>query len=135
MEVQEVLLYCAREVMGTDATDGGGGRQQERVTINKEFASFDAFVSDYVSNISRSGVFVRSESPLPVGTRVNLQFTVLMDQVETIEGEGRVVRVHSDPSGMGVVFTQLSAYSKQLIERLLTRGAAAGAPDDGAAED
>jgi uncharacterized protein (TIGR02266 family) len=95
-------------------------RLDERVTINKEFESYDAFISEYVTNISRSGVFIRSKSPLPVGTQVNLRFTVIMDDIETVEGIGEVARVHQDPEGMGVVFTELSSYSKGLIEKLLT---------------
>ncbi|MFO0555084.1 MAG: PilZ domain-containing protein [Polyangiaceae bacterium] len=100
--------------------EGDESRREERVTINKEFESYDAFINEYVTNISRSGAFVRSKAPLPVGTRVNLRFTVIMDDIETIEGEGEVVRVHDDPPGMGVVFTELSSYSKGLIDRLLT---------------
>jgi hypothetical protein len=96
-------------------------RDEERVTINKEFESFDAFINEYVTNISRSGVFVRSKSPLPVGTLVNLRFTVIMNDIESIEGEGEVVRVEEDPPGMGVVFKRLTTYSQQLIEHLLTR--------------
>lgn len=96
-------------------------RADERVTINKEFESFDAFIHEYVTNISRSGVFIRSKSPLPVGTEVNLRFTVIMDDIETIEGTGKVVRVEDDPAGMGVVFVNLSSYSRVLIERLLMR--------------
>ncbi len=95
-------------------------RKEDRVTINKEFESFDAFVSEYVSNVSRSGVFIRSRTPLAIGTKVNLKFTVLMDEIETVEGVGQVVRVEDDPPGMGVVFTQLSGYSKGIIEKLLT---------------
>lgn len=95
-------------------------RTEERVTINKEFESYDAFINEYVTNISRTGAFVRSKSPLPVGTKVNLRFTVIMDDIETIEGEGEVVRVHDDPAGMGVVFTELSNYSKGLLDKLLT---------------
>ncbi|HEY4122240.1 MAG TPA: PilZ domain-containing protein [Byssovorax sp.] len=94
-------------------------RQDERVTINKEFESYDAFIAEYVTNISRTGVFVRSKTPLPVGTKVNLTFTVIMDDIETIEGVGEVVRVHDDPPGMGVVFKGLSSYSANLIEKLL----------------
>ena len=101
--------------MGTD-------RQDQRVTINKEFESFDAFVSDYVSNISRTGVFVRSSNPLPVGTKVNLRFTVLMDSIETVEGVGEVVRINDDPPGMGLVFVELSKTSQAIIQRLLTGG-------------
>jgi hypothetical protein len=96
-------------------------RDEERVTINKEFESFDAFIHEYVTNISRSGVFIRSKSPLPVGTPVNLKFTVIMNDIETIEGRGEVVRVEADPPGMGVIFTELTGYSKNLIEWLLTR--------------
>lgn len=96
-------------------------RRDERVTINKEFESFDAFINEYVTNISRTGVFIKSRHPLPVGTRVNLRFTVIMDDVETIEGVGEVVRVETNPPGMGVVFTDLATYSKDLIEKLLTQ--------------
>src|ERR1700727_2257573 len=87
--------------------DGG-----DRVTINKEFESFDAFIQEYVTNISRTGVFIKSQQPLPIGTQVNLRFTVIMDDIETIEGVGEVVRVEASPPGMGVVFRELSAYSK-----------------------
>jgi len=93
----------------------------ERLTINKEFESFDAFIQEYVTNISRTGVFIKSSTPLTVGTRVNLRFTVIMDDIETIEGVGEVVRVEKDPPGMGVVFRELSSYSKGLIDKLLTQ--------------
>jgi hypothetical protein len=96
-------------------------RGDERVTINKEFESFDAFIQEYVTNISRTGVFIKSQQPLPIGTRVNLRFTVIMDDIESIEGVGEVVRVEASPPGMGVVFRELSAYSKGLIEKLLVQ--------------
>lgn len=96
------------------------GRQEERVTINKEFDSFDQFIQEYVTNISASGAFIKSKTPLPIGTEVNLRFTVIMDDIETIEGIGEVVRVETDPPGMGVVFKELSSYSQQLIQKLLT---------------
>ena len=63
-------------------------RADERMTINKEFESFDAFIHEYVTNISRTGAFVRSKQLLPIGTRVDLKFTVIMDEIETIEGVG-----------------------------------------------
>jgi hypothetical protein len=107
------------EVRNMDENDGIKPRDA-RVTINKEFESFDAFIHEYVTNISRTGAFVKSKDPLPVGTRVNLKFSVIMDDIETIEGVGEVVRVERDPPGMGVVFTEVSQYSQHLIERLLT---------------
>lgn len=96
-------------------------RKDERVTINMEFESFEAFVHEYVANVSRTGAFVRTPEPLAVGTQVNLRFTVIVSDVETIEGIGEVVRVQDDPPGMGVVFTEISQSSKSLLARLLTR--------------
>ena len=96
-------------------------RGEDRLTINKEFESFDAFIQEYVTNISKTGVFIRTQSPLPVGTKVNLCFSVITDTVETIEGEGEVVRVETNPAGMGVVFRELSTYSRELLEKLLVR--------------
>src|SRR5271170_6782695 len=102
-----------------DANDNK--RSDQRVTINKECESFDAFIQEYVTNISRTGVFIKSSTPLDIGTRVSLRFTVIMDDIETIEGIGEVVRVERDPPGMGVVFRELSVYSKGLIDKLLTQ--------------
>ena len=100
-------------------------RQADRLTINKEFESFDAFIHEYVTNISKTGVFIKSKTPLPIGTRVNLRFTLIMDDIETIEGTGEVVRVEEDPAGMGIVFTELATESKTLIDRVLHTSAAA----------
>ena len=97
------------------------GREEPRLTINKEFDSFDQFIQEYVTNISRTGVFIKTKQPLPIGTTVNLRFTVIMDDIESVEGEGEVVRVETDPPGMGVVFRKLSGYSQGLLEKLLTQ--------------
>jgi uncharacterized protein (TIGR02266 family) len=100
-------------------------RIETRQTVNLDFASVEEFINEYVSNISRSGVFIKSDEPLPVGTRVTLKFTVIMDELETIEGVGEVVRtIEKAPgiqAGMGVVFISLTGYSRQLIERVLVR--------------
>ncbi|MEN9579435.1 MAG: hypothetical protein RJA70_2444 [Pseudomonadota bacterium] len=98
------------------------GREEPRLTINKEFDSFDQFIQEYVTNISKSGVFIRTKQPLEIGTKVDLRFSVIMDDIQTIEGEGEVVRVQDDPPGMGVVFRKLNHYSEDLLQRLLTGG-------------
>ena len=95
-------------------------REGERLTINKEFESFDAFIQEYVTNISRTGVFIKASHPLPVGTQVNLRFTVIMDDIETIEGVGEVVRVEKEPLGMGVAFRELTPESQELLDKLMS---------------
>lgn len=101
--------------MGEEKRAGG------RLTINKEFDSFDQFIKEYVTNISETGVFIKTSDPLPIGTKVDLRFTVIMEDIETIEGVGEVVRVEADPPGMGVVFKELGTYSEKLIRKLLTQ--------------
>jgi uncharacterized protein (TIGR02266 family) len=108
------------------STDREQNRRNEgRIAVNREFASAEEFLAEYVANVSRSGVFIRTDDPLPVGTKVALRFTVILDELETIEGVGMVVRRvppgPAGPAGMGVVFTELTAYSKQLLEKIITR--------------
>lgn len=90
----------------------------ERLSVNQEFAAVEQHLSEYVVNVSRTGAFIRSKDPLPVGTRVNLRFAILLDEIEVIEGVGEVVRVETSPQGMGVIFRRLSESSIRLLERL-----------------
>ncbi|MFU8802442.1 MAG: PilZ domain-containing protein [Bradymonadaceae bacterium] len=98
-------------------------RQHTRVDINLEFRCIEDYISEYVSSMSPGGVFIRSKKPLPMGTKVTLKFSVIVDDIETVDGEGQVVRVDSSAEnmGMGVAFTRLSADSKELIDRLMAK--------------
>lgn len=101
-------------------------RIDARRTINHEFSSVEQFISEYVVNLSRSGVFIKSDDPLPVGTQVNLRFSVVFEDLEIIEGLGEVVRVVAPGTpdatpGMGVVFVELTQVSRELVERILVR--------------
>jgi len=102
-----------------------GQRIEPRSVVNRDFHGVEEFVAEYVANISRTGAFIRTEEPLAIGTRVALRFTVIMEDLETIEGIGVVVRVvapgGAEPGGMGVVFTELTSYSRELIDKIMTR--------------
>jgi hypothetical protein len=86
-----------------------------RVSINEEFAPVEAFIDEYVADISASGVFIRSKDPLPVGTHVDLRFSLILDELHVIEAAGEVVR--HGPRGMGVAFRMLSLDAAQLVGR------------------
>ena len=111
--------------MSTDLS-GAHQRQHLRVDVNHEFHAIEEYIAEYVSNISQGGVFIRSKNPLPLGTRVMLKFSIIVDDVETVEGEGEVVRVERGPKemGMGVAFTRLTAQSKELIDGIIARAQA-----------
>ncbi len=98
-------------------------RNHDRVPVNQEFACISDYIAEYVTSISPGGVFIRSQKPLPVGTRVDLTFSVILDDVETVHGEGEVVRVQNEEGnkGMGVAFTKLNAKSKEFIDQIMER--------------
>lgn len=102
-------------------------RQHRRVLVNQEFECIDDYIAEYVTNISQGGVFIRSKNPLSQGTRVTLQFSLILDDLEEVCGEGEVVRVNHSPenSGMGVAFTRLDARSKELVDEICLRAGVA----------
>ena len=100
-------------------------RVAPRNHINRDFASVDEFIREYALNVSLGGCFIRTNEIVPVGTEVNLKFTVIVDDFETIEGLGKVVRVvppgRGEPPGVGVVFTSLTDNSRNVLVRLFLR--------------
>ena len=117
----------------TAAAKAGGGAdggkpsktsrpRYRRLNVNLEFESLAQF-TQYVSNISRTGCFLRSRDPWPVGTRLKLRFTLLADDPEILEGLGEVVRVSERPRGMGLKFLQLPLATRRVIDRLLAKRA------------
>lgn len=90
-----------------------------RVRVNQEFAPIAHAINEYVSDISGSGVFVRAKAPLPVGTRVNLKFSLILDELHLVEAQGEVVRTSMLPRGMGVVFRGLSPAAARIIDHAL----------------
>ncbi len=78
----------------------------------------------YIRDISVSGLFIRTESPDPVGSTTNLRFSVILDQLVTVEGTGLVVRSVPPgglgPAGMAVRFTRLTTVAEDAIVRVVS---------------
>ncbi len=107
---------------GSESERREDGSAEERVTINKEFESFDAFIQEYVTNISRTGVFVRATDAAPGRDEGEPPVhRVIMDDIETIEGVGEVVaRAGRSREDGRRSSRELSGYSQGLIDKLLT---------------
>lgn len=71
-------------------------------------------------NLSRSGMLIRTEDTLPVGTTVEAEFS-LPGQSEPIEAEGRVVRmtVPGEIPGIALNFEKLPESSRRRLETFL----------------
>ncbi len=91
-----------------------------RVDVNIEFDSLER-LGAYMTNVSKSGAFIKSREPWPVGTRLRMRFTLLLDDPEFLEGLAEVVRISERPRGMGVTFLELTERSRLLLARLLSR--------------
>lgn len=95
-----------------------------RVRVRAE--NVDEFVDQFAHNISKGGLFLRSQKPYPVDTE--LQFEILLkDGSKVLRGKGKVTWSQPSPGpgekprncGMGVKFIGLDAASKELVERIL----------------
>ena len=53
-------------------------------------ATVDEFIEQYSADISKGGIFIKSEEPLPPGTLLKFEFQ-LKDNSPLIQGVGRVV--------------------------------------------
>jgi len=109
-----------------DDEDGAERRIHERfdATVKVDYASGETFLFAYLSNISEMGIFVRTESPLPIGTRLRLRFHI--DEADALELDGEVmwinpVRVAGDNlnPGMGVAFANLSTDQREQLVALV----------------
>jgi Tfp pilus assembly protein PilZ len=94
-------------------------RREERIPINDEFGR-SAAGENWVSDLSLGGVFVHTEELLPVGTMIELRFTILIDDPVVIEAFGKIVRHSHKPRGMGVEFAALQPEMQARIEEVLT---------------
>lgn len=88
-----------------------------------EYASFREFVERSVGCLSRDGIYVETERPRPVGSRVGLELQV-SDGFRLLKGLGEVVWVRAaegDPaaSGMGIRFQGLDGASRRLLDKVV----------------
>jgi uncharacterized protein (TIGR02266 family) len=102
-------------------------------------ANLDEFREQYSIDLSRGGLFIKSKSPMAVGTLLKFEFQ-LKDKSRLIHGVGRVVWVRSveqaseaAPPGMGIKFIKMDAESRALVQEIVeARGDAPGRFDQGA---
>jgi len=102
------------------------GRCHERVALalEVEYRSAGAFLVAYSANLSKGGMFVETEEPLPVGTEISMRFAVPGEE-ESIDVIGVVAWVQAWrtarlPRGMGLRFEQLDERYGEAIDRIVS---------------
>jgi len=99
--------------------------QRFEASVAVDYTSGETFLFAYLQNISEMGIFVRTDYPAPVGTRLRLRFQV--DETEeplTLDGEVawinplREIGDNLNP-GMGVRFTELTPDKREAVVGLV----------------
>jgi uncharacterized protein (TIGR02266 family) len=105
-------------------------RRTLRTQVIFEDESGEGFIYFYSTDLSMGGLFLESDIPLKLGTRVFLSFT-LRDGEAPLRTIGRVVRVERETAeslivvGMGVQFSDLSDSTRQAIQDYVGESASA----------
>jgi hypothetical protein len=96
-------------------------RRQSRLPIEiwMEEVSGDDVYFRRTSNISEGGVFFDRAIPHPVGTVLNLRFT-LPDHPDLLEARGEVTSISKDGLGMGVRFIEISGNGSERLSAYLS---------------
>ena len=102
-------------------------RQHPRapMALKVEYTQLNRFFSDYTSNISKGGTFIRSDRPLKVGTEFIFHLHVparespieLSGRVAWVNSQGRKEVPEIDELGMGILFIYEGADEKAKLER------------------
>jgi type IV pilus assembly protein PilZ len=115
---------------GVDNRKGADRRVHERVLVDIEvdYKADDTFLFAYITDISAMGIFVQTNNPEPVGTRLNLCFRTpkaLGGQPMELEGEVIWVNPHRPGSsdgrnpGMGIRFADLAPHQRDEVLRMV----------------
>jgi len=103
-------------------------RQWQRVLVDLEvdYGNQENYLFAYIRDISATGIFVRTNSPEPPGTRLNLRFTP-HGAKDPLELEGEVIWINpyrpGQPDnlhpGMGIRFIGLSDDERRRLSELI----------------
>ena len=103
---------------------GAERRKDLRIDVNikVDYSTKGMFVSNYVTNLSKGGVFIQTNDPLPIQSQIHLTM-ILPDFNIKIEAQGKVTWTYdikkgtsSIVPGMGIKFTDLPEQHRALIE-------------------
>lgn len=99
--------------MTSMGSDNVSNREHSRVpsTALVEYRSASSFLIAYASNMSRGGLFLETDSQLPIGTELAIRFSVPgADRIEILARVAwrRDVSDHDGPKGLGLEFGDLT---------------------------
>lgn len=121
----EFSLPSKRDVEETLAAVAEEHRASQRVAVAVDIhlASESHFFSGLSGDISEGGLFLSTYRPLPIGSTVDLEFSLPGSDVPVqARGEVRWLREHStgQPRGVGIAFDELAEDDRERVHRFCT---------------
>ena len=97
-----------------------GSRVAVIMPVRVRYESVLDFVETQSMNISRTGMFIGTDDPAPLGHRIDFEFS-LSDGYTLLRGTAEVVRVvkGGTANGMGIRFVDLDEANRGLIDRIV----------------
>jgi uncharacterized protein (TIGR02266 family) len=101
-------------------------RAPASLKVKYKSANVDQFIEQFGTDVSRGGMFIKTKTPLEMGTLLKLELQ-LSDASPVIQGMGRVCwrrAASADPGlpvGMGLKFIKLEDLSRATIERIVEK--------------
>ena len=118
-----------QEAVSSQFIDGIERRGSPRAdfVVRVNYQTVDSLFSEFARNINDGGIFVETETPQPIGTKVELEFK-LPGAEQPVEVFGNVVRsisvdlVDSDGTpGMAIEFENLDSDVRQRINEIIQK--------------
>jgi uncharacterized protein (TIGR02266 family) len=105
----------------TSAERRTGSRAAVVMPVRVRYESVLDFVETQSMNISRTGMFIGTDDPAPIGHRIDFEFS-LSDGFTLLRGTAEVVRVVKGglANGMGIRFVDLDEANRRLIDRIVS---------------
>ena len=88
--------------------------------VQYRFSPQEPYTTDYSADLSRGGMFIRTDKPDPIGTLMDLQF-ISRDGDRVIQGRGRIVRISEDAEnpGQAIEFIGFSENDMNYLTKLV----------------
>ncbi len=120
---------------GNAPSPGRNKRVDVKIKVNLKYPDRETFVERFAQNLSRTGIFVRTADPAPVGSRISFEYR-LADNSRILRGLGIVrwarradTATPDTPPGMGLEFIDLDPQTDELIHQIVAeRGDGERAP-------
>lgn len=123
-EAREAFEQCVNGYLdeqvdiGMDEERRRHERHQVKLTV--KFTSPKAFLQQYTRDLSKGGLFIQTDKPLPQGTEVALKLHLPLTKRE-LDVPGRVAHIrpvgsNGEPAGIGIEFTDLTDETRGVID-------------------